>query len=295
MKIKAIVYIVIAGILWGTSGLFVHYLAPYGFTSLQMAAVRGTVSFLCMAVFVLVRDRKLLRIGKRELLFAVGSGVGLFGTASCYFASLQLTSISTAVVLMYMAPILVMLFSVLFLKERFTLLKGIAVPVMLVGCALVSGVIGGLKFHLGGILLGVLSAVVYASYSIFTKLNLRRGTSPVTASFYSYLVMSALALAVSRPQEIPMHIAEDPVRVLPMTVLLGIVTFILPYVLYTLALRDLPAGTASALSVVEPMAATVISIVFFKEQLSVASAVGIVLILGAVLLLSRAETGSEKD
>ena len=54
-------------------------------------------------------------------------------------------------------------------------------------------------------------------------------------------------------------------------------------------MRDLPAGTASALSIVEPMAATVFSVVLFHEAMSVASVIGIVLILLAVFLLSRDE------
>ena len=44
MKNKAFIYIIIAGLLWGTSGIFVHYLAPLGLSPLQMASIRGTVA-----------------------------------------------------------------------------------------------------------------------------------------------------------------------------------------------------------------------------------------------------------
>ena len=295
MKLRSVFYIVLAGIFWGTSGLFVHFLAPYGFSSLQMTAVRGTVSFLCIAVYVLVRSRESLRVTPRRLIFCIGAGASVFGTAACYFSAMQLTSIATAVVLMYMAPVLVTVFSVLFLKERFTLLKGISVALMVIGCALVSGVVGGLKFHPVGILLGILSAIVYAAYSVFTKLSLESGCAPMTSSFYSYLTMAALALSVSAPHEIVSHAAKDPLRVIPVMIALGIVTFILPYFLYTLAVRELPAGTASALSIVEPMAATVFSVVIFKEKLGVAAVIGIVLILGAVILLSREESDGKQE
>ena len=39
MKTKAFIFIIVAGILWGTSGIFVNYLAPYGFTSMQMTSM----------------------------------------------------------------------------------------------------------------------------------------------------------------------------------------------------------------------------------------------------------------
>ena len=58
---------------------------------------------------------------------------------------------------------------------------------------------------------------------------------------------------------------------------------------YTKAMRTLPAGTASALGIVEPMAATVFSIAFLDERLSVISVAGIILILLAVFLLGKAE------
>ena len=62
-----------------------------------------------------------------------------------------------------------------------------------------------------------------------------------------------------------------------------------PYVLYTLAMRTLPAGTASALAIVEPMSATVFGFMI-GETLTVFSGIGIVLILLAVFLLGRAES-----
>ena len=112
-KKLSIVFIVLAGIGWGTSPIFVHYLAPYGFTSQQMTAVRGTVSFLCMLAYVLITNRSLLKIQFKELLLCAAVGATLFGSAFCYYTAMQMTSASTAVVLMYTAPIYVMLFSVL--------------------------------------------------------------------------------------------------------------------------------------------------------------------------------------
>ena len=295
MKLKSIIFIVIAGILWGTSGIFVEFLAPMGFTSLQMTAMRGTVSALFMGLYILIRDRRLFCARPICFLFFLGSGLGLFGTAASYFAAMQRTSIATAVVLMYMAPVLVTVFSVLFLKERFTVKKGIAIAAMLVGCALVSGIIGGLRFDLGGILLGILSAIVYAAYSIFTKMGLERGAQPMTATFYTFLVMAVFALSFSSPTEFWRLTVNDPLRTLPLIVGIGVVTCISPYFLYTLALRNLPAGTASALSIVEPMAATVFSVVLFSERLGIASGIGIVLILSAVILLSFEENSNAEE
>ena len=63
---------------------------------------------------------------KELLLFAIG-GVAIYGTAAFYFSAIEASSASTAVVLMYTAPVIVMVFSVAFLGERFNVAKLISV------------------------------------------------------------------------------------------------------------------------------------------------------------------------
>lgn len=289
MKKRAFLFIIAAGILWGTSGIFVNLLSPYGFSSLQMSAMRGTVSFLCFAVYAAVKNIRLFRVGKKELLLFVALGISLFGTGSCYFMSMQMTSISTAVVLMYMAPVYVVVFSVLFFGERLTPLKAVSVAVMLVGCALVSGVVGGLKFDLLGILFGILSGIAYGAYNILTKIAMKNGSDPVSTTLYGSLFMAVAALSVCDAGGLVRGAAQNPAATLPLIIGVGVITFVLPYFLYTVAMRALPAGTTAALGIIEPMAATVFSIMIYGERLTLWSGLGMVLILGAVILLGKGE------
>ena len=294
MKTKAFLYIVIAGMLWGTSGIFVKFLTPYGFTAPELSLIRGTVSFIAMLLYALIFDRSTFKISLKNLIFAFFIGITLFGTATLYYTSMQMTSVSTAVVLMYTAPIYVTAFSITFLGEASSKLKLISLGVMLVGCALVSGVVGRLAFDPVGILLGILSGVVYATYNVLTKIALRRGVGAITLSLYGFLFMALTALITARPSRIFENAAKDPTVAVPLVIGLGIFTFVLPYFFYTLSMRDLPAGTASALSVIEPLAATVFSAVIFFEIPSPISAVGIILILAATFMLGKAENDCEK-
>lgn len=289
MKKRAILYIIIAGICWGTSGIFVHYLAPYGFTSYQMTAVRAIVSTICMFTYSLVKDRTLFRVKTIYLPLFFGIGVSLFLTASCYFSSMQMTSVSTAVVLMYTAPIYVMIFSVLVWKEKITKLKVVALLFMLVGCCLVAGIVNGLAFDVMGILIGVLSGIAYASYNILTKLSMRHQIPPISVTLYSFLFMSIISLFVSAPQKMIEYVSLKPEATIPLLIGLGICTFVIPYFLYTLGMKDLSAGTASALGIVEPMSATLFSVVLFREALNLFSVLGIILILSAIFMIGKAE------
>ena len=289
MKKRAFIYIIIAGILWGTTGIFVKLLSPYGFSSLQLTAVRATSAFLSISCYALLRHRKKFLFNIAHMPIFLGMGVTVFATAAFYFISMQATSISTAVILMYTAPIYVMIFSVLFFGEKFSKLKLISVAAMMTGCALVSGIIGGLRFDALGIAMGIGAGLSYGAYNVFTKISSRRGCDTLTATVYAFLFMSILSVSLSKPTQIVSLTAKAPLILIPAFIVFGIVTCFLPYFLYNMAMKDLPAGTASALGIVEPMAATIFSIVIFREVPTVFSVIGILLILTAVFLLGKAE------
>lgn len=293
---RAFLFVIVACILWGTSGIYVHFLSPYGFTALQMTAVRGVFSFLCMAGFALVVDRQQFRIrGFRELVLYIAMGATLFGTAFCYFQSMQMTSVSTAVVLMYISPIYILLFSVIVFHERLGIVKGLSVAGILVGCILTSGIIGGGRFNLPGVLIGVLSGVSYAIYNILAKVSARRGGSQIKATMYSFLFMAVIALIPSQPSLIASYAASRPAVTVPLLIGLGLCTCVLPYFLFNSSLKTLPSGTASAMSIIEPLSASIFSFTLLGEEPDVFSIVGIVLILGCVILLEQNEMRKDKE
>ena len=289
MKKKAFLFIITAGLLWGTSGIFVKFISPLGFTSLQMTAVRGAVSLLCMAVYALIVDRSLFRVKPSHLLLLAGIGVFLYLTASLYYTAMQMTSISTAVVLMYTSPIYVSIFSMLFLGEKKSAGKLCAILLLITGCGLVSGIVGGFKLDPLGILLGFLSGLTYASYNILTKIALKKGNNPVSVSLYGFLFMVIVAIPFASPASLFANISASPLAAIPLLLGLGVCTFVLPYFFFTSSMKDLSAGTASAFSVVEPLAATVYSVVFFKEPLNFFSAAGIALVLISVIMIGIIE------
>lgn len=289
MKKNSLLLIILAGVLWGTSGIFVNAWSSMGLTPLQITAIRIMLSFPCFLIYALCFNKKALSLRLRDIPFYIGSGVTLFATAACYYYSMRQTSIATAVILMYMAPVLVLGWSVAFFGEKLTAKKSISVLCMIVGCALVSGIVGGMKFNIIGIVMGLLSGVSYGIYNILTKIEMRRGCNPITATLYSFLVAAALSVIVCDFSQIQVLLISDTLKTVLLAVSHAVVTFVLPYFLYTISLKNLPAGVAAAMGVIEPMSATIFSIILFNEKLSLFSGVGIVLILGAVLVLSRTD------
>lgn len=287
MKKSAFFYIVLASVLWGTSGLFAHHLRPFGFSSVQMTLMRGIVSMIIMVGLVLVKDRKLLKAPKKEILLLIGSGVSLFGTSTAYLASIEASSVSTAVILMYTAPIFVLFYSVIFLGEKINITKSISIFLMLVGCALVSGIAGRMEINLWGIIFGMISGISYSAYNIFTKILTMHKVPAVTVTSYNFVIMTILGLITAKPLNMLECAAAAPTVTVPLMVGIGICTCILPYLFYTLGLKEIPAGTASSLGIIEPLSATLFSVCFLREALTLPLIIGMVLILGAVFTLTR--------
>lgn len=288
MKKKAYLYVILAGMLWGTSGIFFNILKPYGFSSLQMTTMRAVMSAVCMIIYIAVKDRSLFRARPKDFILFILSGISVFTTASCYFLSIDASSVTTAVILMYSAPVFVMLVSCLFLGEKFNLAKGVSVALVIVGCALVSGVVGGMVMSVRGVVFGLISGLAYAAYSIFTKISSMRGSDSLTGSMYAFSVMSVIAVFASDTVEIGEKVAATPFPLIFLVLGVGVCTCFLPYVFYNLALRDLPAGTVSAMVIIEPVAASIFSM-FMGEVLGIPAIVGIVLVLGAVVILSKSD------
>ncbi len=289
MHKKSLFYIVLAGIFWGTSAIFVNHLKPYGFTPLQMTSARNIIAGIVMLLYALITNPHGLKVPLKEVILFALSGAAVFFTSATYYTSISLTTPATAVVLMYTAPIFVMFVSVLFMGEKITKHKVIAVFLTVAGCGLISGIVGGAKFNPMGFTMGIASGVMYALYNILAKIEMRRGNNAVIATTYCFITAGILGLILGNPIQIAGYVSKDVSNVLPWVIGIGALTGALPYFLYTLASKKLPASVASAMSSIEPLTAAIISFTVYNEKAGIQSVLGIVAILVAVVLLSKNE------
>jgi len=279
--------IILAGIFWGSMGIFVRRLSSFGFTSVQIVSIRVTLAAPVFGILMLMKDRSGARIPLRDIPLFLGLGFGsiLFFTV-CYFTAITMMPLSTAAILLYTSPIWIMIMSVLFFHERLTCRRCLALALAFAGCVLVSG-ISGEGVTLPGLLIGLGSGLGYGLYSILGTVALRRH-SPYKVTAYTFLFAAAGSWLISRPADIlaKLAAAPDPGALILFCVLTALVTAVIPFLSYTLGLRSVEASRAGILATVEPMVATLIGILFFAEPLTILSGFGIVLILGAVILLN---------
>ena len=288
MKKLAVALVLLAGTLWGMIGIFVRRYEALGLTSLQTAALRLSLTAVLFALFVLIYRPRLFRIRLRHLWCFLGTGlvsVALF--TWCYFTSIHLSSLSVAAVLLYTAPAFVMLFSLIFFRERMTVMKALSLVLAVLGCAMTTGVIGGeLSVTLEGFLFGLASGVCYALYSIFSRFALDRGYEPFTVSLYTFLFAGAATAALTDVGQVIEVVTADAGSVF-YAVLSALVSCLLPYVFYTLGLKYIASSTASIIATVEPVVATVIGAVVFGEAIGVPFGyIGVGLVFLSVVLIN---------
>lgn len=287
--------ILLAGCFWGSMGIFVRRLADYGFSSIQIVAIRVTLAALIFCILLLIRDPAGFRISVKDIPLFLGLGFGsiLFFTV-CYFTAITMMPLSTAAILLYTSPIWIMLMSVLFFREKLTGRKLLALALAFAGCVLVSGV-SGEGMTLTGLLVGLGSGIGYGLYSILGTVALRR-YSPYTVTTYTFAFAALGAWLICRPAEMLAKFAAAPN--LPGLVffcfLTALVTAVIPFLAYTLGLQTVEASRAGILATVEPLVATLIGVAVFSEPLTLLSGLGILLILAAVVLLNG-KTESENS
>lgn len=268
-------------------GIFVRHLAEYGFTPIQIVCIRVVLAALLFCVIQLIIDPKGFRIAMRDIPLFLGLGLGsiLFFTV-CYFTAISMMTLSTAAILLYTSPIWIMLMSLLFFHEKLTGRKVIALILAFGGCVLVSGISGG-GLTLVGLLVGLGSGIGYGLYSILGTIALRR-YSPYTVTTWTFIVAAIGSIFISHPADIVVKIsaASSFSGLLGFGLLTALVTAVIPFLAYTLGLRNVEASKAGILATIEPMVATLFGILVFSEPLTLMSGLGVLLILAAVVILN---------
>ncbi|MBQ7039615.1 MAG: EamA family transporter [Clostridia bacterium] len=277
-------FVLAAGVFWGFMGVFVNILKSLGFNATQCTTLRITAAALIFLVYTLVTQPKKLKIRLKDIPLLAATGmIGVAGMSLLYISCIDKTSLSVAAVLLYLSPVWVMLMSLVFLKDKFTWIKAAASVIAFLGCYFVAGT-GEMKIN-AGVLLGLASGVAYASYSIFGTFALKKH-EPETVTTYAFLFGALLMLIIGDMQGIAVNVSQngEALKTVLFTLLTGLVTAVLPFLLYTKGLETVSAGKAAVLACAEPLCASILGRVLYGETLNY---LGIFLIVASILILQK--------
>lgn len=287
--------VVTASVLWGFLGLFVRGLSDVGMSPMQMTCLRYAVMAVALCMFMISRNRKLFRVDRRSFLVMVA--IGVFGSSLnsvCYFASMERISLSLSTVLQYLSPFMVVLLSVPLFGERLTRSKVLALVMAFLGCIACTGVLSSsTAVDAIGIALGAVSGLFYSVYTLGSRMVIGR-YGVVTVSFYSALTACLVLVPFS---DVPsaVGIAVSSVHTISLVLGLGLLMTLTTFGLYMYGIKGLGAGKASIVTFLEPVAATVLGLMVYGEDVTMGIIIGMGLVLASLLVLSRGDRMPARD
>ncbi len=280
-------YILLAGTCWGFIGLFVKNAYNLGLTPYETVFYRMLMGTAFIALFILFKPSEGFKINKNALSKTLAIGIlsqMLFNYF--YFKSIEINPLSLAVILLYTSPIFAIILARILYKELLSPKKIIALVCCLGGCFFtVTGghlILG--NFSISGILFGLLSGFCYAMFPIISK-SIPSGTSPYTLAFYSMLFGCVSFLPIAYFNN-ALTFSVSTGKILNLTLLASVSTA-LPYIFYYTGMsKGIEASKAGVISSIEVAVAIIVSIVFFRESLSIVQFMGIMLVCMSIFLLS---------
>ncbi|WP_142414083.1 DMT family transporter [Hathewaya massiliensis] len=285
MKKLSCFMVILGATFWGIIGIFVKGLYDLGFSSIQISFLRVFSAAIILSIYVLLTNKKAFKIKFRDIYYFIGTGIiSIVIFNYCYFVAIKETSLSVAAILLYTAPSFVTVFSYLIFKEKITLNKLISLILTFLGCILVTGYFDSSsnKVSTIGLFCGIGSGIAYALYSIFGKLALKKYSS-MTVTLYSFILATIGAfplIPIKKTFSLTLN-----TKVIAYTLGLGLFSTVLAFLFYTIGLENLEPSKASILATVEPVVATLTSLIVFKQPMSISQIEGIMLVICALLIV----------
>ena len=277
--------IVISAVSFGVMPVFARFAYAAGADAITVLLLRFGIAAVVMAAIMLVRREPFPR-GRVLLGLVLMGACGYAGVSLAYFMALTMASAGLVALLLYLYPALVMVLSVVFLRERLGLVKIGELLLALTGIALTIGVTG--RASALGLLLGMVAAVLYAIY-ILVGSRIVHQTGPIASSaiimasaatvFAGIAAIKGLAL----PQSVAGWVAVGAI---------ALISTVIAFMTFFAGLKRVGPVTASTLSTCEPVVTVVLAALVLGESMGVVQLLGGVLILLAAVTLVRRETGA---
>jgi len=290
MKKLYLILPILAGLMFGSGGVFVRTLTQNGIDSSTLLFLRFSIAIIPLLLAIIFTDRKLFKIQLKDIPLILACAMCIVGLNLCYNESMNTISLSLAAVLLSLAPIYVLIFAYILFREKITSKKIICIIFAIFGCLLMTGVlesdISNIPVH--GILYGVGAGLFWAVYLMASKKSIEQGNHTFTILLYAIIFISIALIPFTHFNQISGFISINPTLTIIFLIVHSTFSFALPYILSTVSLNYLDSGTSSIfMSGSEPLAALIFGLLIYSEIPTVMMLCGFVLTLIAMTILSK--------
>ena len=278
---KAKILLGSAFFIWGSIGIFVKMIP---LNSGVVAFDRSIVGMLFLLLVKALMHKKVDTDGlKGSLLELCVNGALLGLNWILLFESYNYTSVATSTICYNLGPMIVVLLSPFVFKERLTVIKVLCVLTALFGVVCVSGVFeqsGVSSRDLIGVLFGVGAAVVYAITVIINKRldKIDPLDKAITQFASSTVVMFIYCLFTTSASEL-----KFSVTTIVLLIVVGVVHTGVTYTLYFKSLPNVTSQNVAIFAYIDPVVAVVLSALVLREEMTVSTIVGAVLVIASAI------------
>ncbi len=290
---RGLLFVVLAGVLWGTSGVATKAIyALVDITPANVAAFRLALGVPALLVaFRLTAGGGRTRVARRDLGPLIVAGAALGISQACYFASISRVGVAIAtLVTICTAPVLVCLFSAVLLGERLTPAVAGALACAVLGTALLIGVGGpgsaaqGGESTLPGVALALAAAVCFAAFMLLSR-RLANRYHPLQSITIAVGVGAALLLLITAVTA-GVRVSY-PWPAWALFLYLGLVPTALAYGLFYHGMQNATAAEGSIAALAEPLTSTVLALAIYGERLGALGVLGAALLISVIVFLYR--------
>jgi drug/metabolite transporter (DMT)-like permease len=262
----------------------------------MIAQGRTTISLLILGPILLVKNRAALSIKRRHLVWFFWLGVlGLAASNYFYYLAIERTSVATAIVLQYVAPVWVLLYMVARKLQRPTWQRVLGVVLAVTGCALAVGLLAGkatfpwiglsgARFNTIGVLAAEMAAISFAFYNVYAQWLLQT-YSRWTVLVYALLWSAAFWIVANPPWKIvAQHYSGGQWGFL---LIFSLTSMLVPFSFYFAGLQHLDPTRAVVTSCLEPVFAIGLTAILLGEGVSPIQVLGMLIVLAATVLVQR--------
>lgn len=287
LAVRGAVLTLTGGILWGFSGTCGQFLMQTkGLTSNWLVPVRlVTAGAMLLLLCYLKEGKGIFDIWKHDRAGIIIFGV--FGMSMCqytYFTAISASNAGTATVLQYIGPVLILVYLALRHRKLPTLVELLAIFLAVAGTFFLAthGKPGAMVLSRKAMFWGLLSAVALAIYTVQPGSLLEKyGSSVVTA--WGMLIGGVMLCALFRPWTIPVSVDVQVAAGMAAVVVLGTVA---AFSCYMEGVRCVGPKKGSLYASVEPVSATIFSVIWMHALFGWMDFVGFLCILSTIFLLA---------
>ncbi len=289
-----------AAVLWGINGAVSKVILASGLSSERLAQVRSLGAAAGLVAILLVVAPRRLRLTRRELPYLLVFGVGgLAFVQWFYFLAIHRLAIGIALLIEYLAPLLVALWARFAYHEAVRRRIWFALALALAGLALIVNLFGGgTNLSTAGVIFALAGALAYALYVLLAE-HVVGGRDPVSLLAWGFLFASIFwavlvpwwsfpGHAIDARMSLHGHLASLHLPVWALATWMVAFGTIAPFFLLVSALRHLSATRVGIVAMLEPVAGALVAWAWLGESLGSVQLAGAGVVLAAIALAQTA-------